>query len=339
MRIGALSGSPPLGGRYELGAVLGSGGYATVYRAQDTEGNREVAVKVIPTALASGAGIEPQAGEDEDIQFDRFRQEALALSRLRSRHIARVYDFGRDAAVGLFLVMELIEGVPLDVRSLGRALLPHEVLRVARGLLAGLAEAHSQGISHRDIKPSNLLIPRGGRGLDEPRILDFGIARDERRASVLAEAIGRSDAQTGMTLGTPAFMAPEQLRDGVSSPASDVYSAGLVLFDLLGIGLLFPNETVHGQVGARLLVDATLEGRVAPPLGTLLARMLERSPERRFRHAGEALEAIGDLETAPVIDRRGLRRRRSRGTDERRDSGGPPESERFARGRARCAWR
>ena len=239
-------GGSPLAGRYELGAVLGSGGYATVYRAQDLLADREVAVKVIPTALASGAGIEPRAGEDEDTQFDRFRQEALALSRLRSRHIARVYDFGRDDSVGLYLVMELIAGVALDVRSLGRALLPHEVLRVARGLLAGLAEAHAHGICHRDIKPSNLLIPRSGRGLEEPRILDFGIARDERRASVLAEAIGRIDAEVGTTLGTPAFMAPEQLREGLSSPASDVYSAGLVLFELLGIGPLFPDEPAAG---------------------------------------------------------------------------------------------
>jgi serine/threonine protein kinase len=288
-----------LAGRYELGAVLGSGGYATVYRARDSEVDREVAVKVIPTALAAGTGIDPPAGEDEDVQFDRFRQEALALSRLRSRHIARVYDFGRDDAVGLYLVMELIEGVPLDARSLGRALLPHEVLRVARGLLAGLAEAHSHGICHRDIKPSNLLVPRGGRGLDEPRILDFGIARDERRASVMLEALGQQESP-GTTLGTPAFMAPEQLREGISSPGSDVYSAGLVLFDLLGVGLLFANETAQGQIGARLLADASLDGRVAPPLGTLLSRMLERDPERRFSHAGQALEAIGDLETAPV---------------------------------------
>ncbi len=271
-----------------------------MYRARDVEAEREVAIKVIPTALASGSGIEPRAGEDDDVQFDRFRQEALALSRLRSRHIARVYDFGRDDAVGLYLVMELIEGVPLDPRSLGRALLPHEVLRVARGLLAGLAEAHAHGISHRDIKPSNLLVPRGGRGLDEPRILDFGIARDERRAIVLAEALGRPEDAPGMTLGTPAYMAPEQLREGLSSPASDVYSAGLVLFDLLGMGFLFANETAQAQIGARLLGDASLEGRVAPPLGTLLARMLARDPVDRFGHAGEALEAIGDLETAPV---------------------------------------
>ncbi len=280
--------------------MLGAGGYATVYRAHDGETGRDVAVKVIPTALASGEGIDPAAGEDADTQFDRFRQEALALSRLRSRHIARVYDFGRDAEVGLYLVMELIEGVPLDARSLGRALLPHEVLRVARGLLAGLAEAHEHGISHCDIKPSNVLVPRGGRGLDEPRIIDFGIARDERRATLLAEAVGRTGDASGHTLGTPAFMAPEQLRDGTSSPSSDVYAAGLVLFDLLGVGPLFPGESAQAQVGARLLHDASVEGRVAPPLGTLLARMLERDPQKRFVDAADALEAIGDLETAPV---------------------------------------
>ena len=236
------------------------------------------------------------------MQFERFRQEALALSRLRSRHIARVYDFGKDDAVGLYLVMELIEGVPLDVRSLGRPLLPHEILRVARGLLAGLAEAHAHGIVHRDIKPSNVLLPRGRGALDEVRVLDFGIARDERRARVLAEALGQERDAQGIVLGTPAYMAPEQLRHGTSGPASDVYAAGLVLFELLGAGLLFPGETsLREQLdGAAHRRPTSLEGRVPPPLGSLLARMLAREPSQRFRDAGEALEAIGDLETAPV---------------------------------------
>ena len=196
--------------------------------------------------------------------------------------------------------MELIDGVPLEVRSLGRPLFPHEVLRVARGLLGGLAEAHQHGIVHRDVKPSNVLVPRGGRGLDDPRILDFGIARDERRASVLAQALGRDELADGTVLGTRAYMAPEQLRAGISTAASDVYAAGLVLFELLGQGPLFGVEAPHDPVGARLVLDAALEDRIAAPLGSLLARMLEREPDNRFSHAGKALEAIGDLETAPV---------------------------------------
>jgi serine/threonine protein kinase len=298
-----VEGRRALGGRYELGSALGSGGSATVYRARDLDLDRDVAVKVIPAALArhagAGAGEGAAALLEDDAQFDRFRHEALALSRLRSRHVARVYDFGRDPAVGLYLVMELIEGVPLDTRSLGRALLPHEVLRVARALLAGLAEAHAHGIVHRDIKPSNLVVPRGGRGLDETRILDFGIAYDERRAQLLA-VHGRTDDAPGSVLGTAAYMAPEQLRDGTTTAAADVYAAGIVLFDLLGLGLLFPSEPSTAQLAARLQASPSFEGRVPPPLGTLLSRMLERDPRKRFGSAGAALEAIGDLETAPV---------------------------------------
>jgi serine/threonine protein kinase len=293
-----------IAGRYELGAPIGSGGFATVYRAFDAHERRDVAIKVIPSsfgsAVAVGAELERGAREDATAQFERFRQEALALSRLRSRHVARVHHFGRDEGVGLYLVMELIDGVPLDAESLGRALLAHEVLRVARGMLAGLAEAHAHGIVHRDIKPTNVIVPRGRRGLDEVRLLDFGIARDERRAAVLAEALGRTEGDDGIVLGTPAFMAPEQLRGDSAGAGADVYSAGLVLFDLLCIGPLLPGTTLRDQLMARLTTDVALEGRVPPPLGTLLAKMLARDPDARFQDAGEALEAIGDLETAPV---------------------------------------
>ena len=294
-----------LAGRYELGAPIGSGGFATVYRARDVQERRDVAVKVIPssigTAIASGAeSLAANAHDDATAQFDRFRQEALALSRLRSRHVARVHHFGLEEGVGLYLVMELIDGVPLDATSLGRALLAHEVLRVARGMLAGLAEAHAHGIVHRDIKPTNVIVPRGRRGLDEVRLLDFGIARDERHAAIQAEALGRAEGDDGIVLGTPAFMAPEQLRGDGAGAGADVYAAGLVLFDLLCIGPLLPGVTVREQLMARLTTDVSLDGRVPPPLGTLLTKMLARDPEKRFRHAGEALEAIGDLETAPV---------------------------------------
>jgi serine/threonine-protein kinase len=297
-----------LAGRYELGAPIGSGGFATVYRARDVNEGTEVAVKVSPVAVAAfaaalasggGAGAAARASDQDPAQqFDRFRQEALALSRLRSRHVARVFDFGRDATIGMYIVMELIDGVPLELRALGRALMPHEVLRVARGVLAGLAEAHAHGIVHRDVKPSNVIVPRGKNGLDQPRLLDFGIARDERRERVLESALGRTESD--VVLGTPAYMAPEQLRGEGAAASSDVYAAGLVLFELLGIGPVLPGDSQREQLTARLTKDVSLEGRVPPPLGDLLTRMLARDPARRFHDAREALEAIGDLETAPV---------------------------------------
>jgi serine/threonine-protein kinase len=271
--------------RYELGETLGSGGFATVYRARDRVEEREVAVKVVPL------------GGDAVAHFERFRQEALALSRLRSRYLARVFDFGKDEAAGLYLVMELVEGVPLDAQALGRPLLPHQILRVARGVLGGLAVAHASGIVHRDVKPSNVLVPRGERMFEEPRVIDFGIAQSERRSALL-EAIRGHDPSP--LVGTPSFMAPEQLAGESVGPQADVYSAGLVLFDLLGVGPIFEGATLRDRLRARLAEDPSLEGRVPSPLGPLFAKMLARDPAKRFPTAREALEAVLDLDTAPV---------------------------------------
>jgi serine/threonine-protein kinase len=246
---------------------------------------RDVALKIIP--------------HGELTSFDRFRQEALALSRLKSRHIARVHDFGRDEELGYYLAMELIDGVPLESAALGRPLLPHEVLRAARGLLAALAEAHDAGIVHRDIKPSNVLVPGGIAGLHDVRLLDFGIARSERRAQV-REGLGELDTRDGVVVGTPAYLAPELVAAGRATPATDVYATGLVLFDLLGKGPLFPGETFSDQLAGRLRQDPELQGRVDEPVAHLFERMLARAPEARFQHAREALTFITELETAPV---------------------------------------
>jgi len=282
---------------------VGSGGFASVYRARDIALERDVAVKIIHPGEPGDRGTPGDGAESvEPTYFERFRHEALALSRLKSRHIARVHDFGRDEAVGYFLVMELIEGVSLEPGSLGRTLFPHEVLRAARGLMGALSEAHAAGIVHRDIKPSNVLVPAGPAGLLHVRLLDFGIARSERRAQV-REGLGHAETQDGVVLGTPAFMAPEQLAGGTATPASDVYAAGLVLFGLLGVGPLFPGEKVADQIAGRLRADPELDGRVDPPLRHLLARMLARDPAVRHVDGGEALAAIEELETAPVLAR------------------------------------
>jgi serine/threonine-protein kinase len=268
--------------RYELGRAIGSGGFATVYRARDTVENREVAIKIIPETV-------------EEIT-ERFRLEALALSQLRSANVARVYDFGKDEAHGLYLVMELIEGVALEPNKLGRVLLGHEVLRAARALLSGLAEAHASRLVHRDIKPANVVVPNGIAGLAELKLLDFGIAQSEHRAIMEAEQPNK-DARA---LGTPAYMAPELLMGEKSTPASDVYSAGLVLFELLGHTLLFPDRPAREQLKARTETDPALAIRVPAPLDEILGRMLARDPERRFPDAVAALSELVNMETAPV---------------------------------------
>ena len=280
-----------LGGRYELGPAIGSGGFATVFRARDRQANTDVAVKLVPPGLDAAR----LAGDQR-----RLHAEASVLTRLSSRHLARVIELGADAQ-GVWLVTELIDGVPLSVEGLGRALLPHEVLRVARGLLEGLSVAHAAGVVHADVKPSNILVPRTELALDGAKLIDFGLARTTSRADVARE-LGDSAPPSGVVIGSARWMAPEVLSGAVAQAdaRSDVYSAGLVLFELLGEGDLFPAEERAAQLRARVTTDPVLEGRVAPPLSSVLARMLARDPAKRYRDGAEALGAVIDLDTAPV---------------------------------------
>jgi len=287
-----------LGGRYELGQAIGSGGFATVFRARDRQANTDVAVKLVPP------------GFDAAQLSERLRSEAAVLEKLKrlsSRHVARIFELGSDTQ-GVWLVTELIDGVPLSVEALGRALLPHEVLRVARGVLEGLSVAHGAGIVHADVKPSNILVPRTEKALDGPKLIDFGLSRVTTRAD-LARELGEGAPVSGVVVGSARWMAPEVLTGLPPDMRSDVYSAGLVLFALLGDGELFLGDERRDltagfhdahQLRARIANDPVLEGRVPPPLSSVLAKMLARDPAKRYRDAGEALGAVIDLDTAPV---------------------------------------
>ncbi len=278
-----------IAGRFELGDLIGSGGFASVYRGRDLETSRIVAIKVIGE------------GNTNPALADRFRHEALALSRLASANIARVYDFGRDERHGLYLVMELIDGVSLDVFGMGRALSEPEVIVAGRALLSALSAAHTCGIVHRDIKPANVVVPGGITGLNALKLLDFGIAREERRSEIQA-ALGATDTLEGQAIGTPAYMAPEQLTMDQVGPAADVYSAGLVLFELLDRGTLHSGTTTREQLVQRLTEAPILSGRVGPELGGLLSRMLARDPGARFSDGTAALLAFASV--APSSDER-----------------------------------
>jgi serine/threonine protein kinase len=273
-----------VGGRYELGPAIGSGGFATVYRARDRQTEADVAVKLVLSGLGS------------ELLAARLKGEAEALKRLSSRFIARIHDAGEDES-GVWLVTELVDGVHLEPAALGRPLQPHEVLRVARGLLEGLADAHGAGIVHGDVKPSNILVPMTKEALDAPKLIDFGLARTTARADLLPE-VGEAAPASGVVLGSARYMAPEVLRGATPDVRSDVYAAGLVLFELLADGALFPGEA--SPIRARLALEPDLEGRVPPPLSSVLARMLARDPAHRYRDAREAHGAIVDLDTAPV---------------------------------------
>lgn len=277
---------PVLGGRYELGPAIGSGGFGTVFRARDRRTETDVAVKLVLPGLGSAAAAQ------------RLRREAQLLRRVVSRHVARVYDSGDDEA-GVWLVTELVEGASLSPATLGRALLPHEVLRVARGLLEGLAAVHAAGIVHGDVKPSNVLVPGGSKTLDGAKIVDFGLARFVSRADVAA-SIGEEDVREGMVLGTARYMAPELLSGGDASMRADLYAAGLLLFELLDIGPLFPVTSGPSQWKTRAFEEPVLRPRVPPPLSDVLGRMLACDPAARYPDAAAAHVAVADLDTAPV---------------------------------------
>ena len=272
-----------LGGRYELGTAIGSGGFGTVFRARDRRTGGDVAVKLVLRGLGADAAAE------------RLRREGDVLRTVASRRIARVLDHGADES-GAWLVTDLVEGGALTPTTLGRALLPHEVLHVARALLEGIADVHRSGVVHGDIKPANVLVGPGS--LDAITIVDFGLARLAARSDV-ASAVG-DPPRAGTVLGTARWMAPEVLAGGDPSPASDLYGAGLVLFELLDAGSLFLGEDARSELRARLVGDPGLDDRVPEPLRDVLERLLARDPARRFRDGAEAHAMVTDLDTAPV---------------------------------------
>jgi beta-lactam-binding protein with PASTA domain len=217
-----------LAGRYRLDLVLGQGGMATIFRATDSKLGREVAVKV----------LRPEFGSDAQF-VERFRHEAQAAASLSHPNIVQVYDFGTDPA-GPYIVMEQVAGGDLSV-ALGEhgALPPTAVARIGQQVADALAAAHAKGLVHRDIKPSNILLSPDGR----VQVADFGIAHVAARSPVTS---------TGITLGSVLYFSPEQARGDTASPASDVYSLGLVMYELLTGQRPFSGDSPAAVAVARL---------------------------------------------------------------------------------------
>ncbi|MFM9462697.1 protein kinase domain-containing protein [Streptomyces scabiei] len=213
-------------GRYELREVLGAGGMGVVHRAFDMRLGREVAIKVVDLSAA------PEAARI------RFEREALAVGRLRSPHVVSVHDVGEDITGGGrigFLVMELLEGVPLQAVLAHSLPTAADVVAWGRQMCGGLRDAHAAGVVHRDVKPSNVMLSPHGT----VTLIDFGIAQ--------MNAGSETVTLPGTVMGTPAYMAPERLRGEAGDVRCDLYSLGCVLYELLtgrppfGPGLPRPN--------------------------------------------------------------------------------------------------
>jgi serine/threonine-protein kinase len=261
-----------LGGRYRLLELLGQGGMATIYRARDAQLERDVAVKV----------LRPEYGRDPDF-FARFRQEAQSAASLNHPGVVAVYDYGTDT-VGPFIVMELVDGEDLAsiIRRSG-ALPPRQAARLTAQVAHAIAAAHENGFVHRDIKPGNILVTREGR----VKVADFGIAR------AIAEA---ALTLPGMTLGSVHYFSPEQARGETTTPASDIYSLGIVLFELLTGHRPWTGDSAAAIATARLTgavpSPSSIRAGIPPILEAITRKAMALDPEQRFASADEMADAL-----------------------------------------------
>lgn len=268
-------------GHYEILSLLGKGGMGEVYRGRDTKLKRDVAIKVLPEAFARDAE-----------RMARFQREAEVLASLNHSNIAAIYGV-EDRA----LVMELVEG------DSPKGPLPfEETWKIAAQITAALEYAHDKGIIHRDLKPANIMVTPEG----VVKLLDFGLAkafsnRGEARTAASdspenSPTLTIGATEVGVILGTAAYMPPEQAKGKAVDKRADIWSFGVVLYELLTGDRLFKGEDVSDTLAQVLTKEPDL-GNVPPKARKLLSRCLEKDPKKRLRDIGEAAYL---LDAAPV---------------------------------------
>src|SRR3954469_9215766 len=248
-------------GPYEILGWLDAGAMGDVYRARDPRLARDVAIKVIPEALATDAS-----------RARCFEQEARAAGQLNHPNILAVYDVGVHEGA-TYIVSELLDGESLRSRLRAGALPSRKALDYARQIAEGLAAAHDKNIVHRDVKPDNLFITSDGR----IKILDFGIAKLTRPSDEMPQAAGiAAETEAGMVVGTAPYMSPEQVRGGAVDARSDLFSLGTILSEMLTGGSPFTRQTAAETMTAILNEAAPPRlPDVSPALACIVARCLE----------------------------------------------------------------
>lgn len=289
-----------LAGRYRVDATLGEGGFGLVFRALDLHVGRPVAVKLLRVDAASADA------------FARFAQEAEIVKRLEHPNTVRIYDFGRTQHGAPFVVWELLEGESLESLIARGPMPPLRALHITAQVLKSLMEAHAAGVIHRDIKPANIFLCRFASGDgDFVKVIDFGIAKSPtpQRAGApvnRTEPMGNPNIgprpmdQSHTSLGTPAYMAPEQVSGEPATPATDLYSLGLVLAEMLTGQTIFQGDSgiavcmQHlSPLPAPIPVDL-----LQTPLGPFLARATAKRSVERFSSAAEMLAHLEALPTS-----------------------------------------
>ncbi|MFD5861120.1 Stk1 family PASTA domain-containing Ser/Thr kinase [Streptomyces chartreusis] len=262
-----------LGGRYELGQVLGRGGMAEVYLAHDTRLGRTVAVKTLRADLA----------RDPSFQA-RFRREAQSAASLNHPAIVAVYDTGEDYIDNVsipYIVMEYVDGSTLrELLHSGRKLLPERSLEMTIGILQALEYSHRSGIVHRDIKPANVMLTRNG----QVKVMDFGIAR------AMGDS-GMTMTQTSAVIGTAQYLSPEQAKGEQVDARSDLYSTGCLLYELLTVRPPFvgdsPVAVAYQHVREEAQAPSVFDPEITPEMDAIVLKALTKDPNYRYQSADE----------------------------------------------------
>jgi eukaryotic-like serine/threonine-protein kinase len=280
-------------GHYQVSALLGKGGMSEVYLANDLKLGREVAIKVLPQYFADNAD-----------RVTRFQREAILLASLNHPNICTIYDIDEHKGHH-FIAMELIEGQTLKQRMLSQPMKVDEILPLMLEVTDGLKEAHAKGMIHRDIKPSNIFITSTGHA----KILDFGLAKllselpseqEEKRASGLSIGTdGDHLTDSGMVFGTVAYMSPEQALGHELDARTDLFSLGIVLYEIVTGRLPFQGETTEAQVHSLLHETPTSPTHLNPDvpiaLERIMCKLLEKDREMRCQSAGDLLADLTQL--------------------------------------------
>ena len=287
-------------GPYEILASIGAGGMGEVFRARDTKLSRDVAIKILPPAFAT----------DHD-RVARFKREAQILASLHHPNIAGIYGLEEDAAAGvLALAMEFVDGEDLAERLRRGSVPVDDAVGIARQIAEGLEEAHEHGIVHRDLKPANVKVTPDGK----VKVLDFGLAKaldavgassSEITAVANSPTMTHHQTTAGMIVGTAPYMSPEQARGKKVDKRSDIWSFGVLLFEMVTGRRLFRGETVSDTMAAVLRDEipwTALPHDLPPGARHLLRRCLERDPSKRLRDIGEARLLLDGSATTAILE-------------------------------------
>jgi len=287
MNIGEI-----LDGKYRIEAELGRGSFGAVYRAVQVNIDRQVAIKV----------LKPKAKMDEEMQR-RFKREAKLSSQLHSQHSIKIHDFGETSDGRMYIVMEYLQGEPLDslVRKEG-PLPPERVAHIMRQVLDSLGEAHTKGIIHRDLKPDNIFVCNNSAQTDFVKVFDFGIAKVVGGSSSSSLKETAKLTMVGGTVGTPAYMSPEQCCGEDLEASSDFYSLGIVMYEMLTNILPFedanPVRTMMRQINE--MPEALPPELAQTPVGQAMWKAIQKDKKSRFQTAAEFLDALKEPEEEAV---------------------------------------